>query len=79
MVVGVVGEIHSKEREMLVSKCTSTLFNLHTVSSAGSEVTGPAALLTIQQYIASSSAFVTLEMVRVSDVASEMLVLFFCH
>ena len=65
--------------DLLIKECISTLLNLHTVSSAGSEVTDPAALFTIQQYVASSSDFVTPEIVRVLDVASEMLVLFFCH
>ena len=58
---------------MLAYKCTS---NLHNVSSAGSEVISPAALLTTQQYIP-SSAFVTLKIVRVPDVALGMSLSFF--
>ena len=51
---------------------------LHTVSQAGSDITGPAALLTIHWYLP-SSAFVTVEIISEIDVAPTILVLFFCH
>ena len=58
-------------------KCIK-LLHLHTVNQAGSDITGPAALLTIQWYLP-SSAFATLEIVSKIDVAPTILVLFFCH